>query len=531
MSENTFEVAIENKDYVDGKWTTFDHKLPEGVFILRCQDIQGKWFNRKARFLRSKGWTDATAEEWSSKLRPFELGSIKENKIFDLQQMIKEIPRLTPAQIAENQAQAEANQKILTERRKAARRPRSLMQHIGAKLRGAKSDDDRLEPSEMQLNHIYNGDCIAVLKTFPSNYFDAVVTDPPYNIGKSYKSGIDDRKRAGDYYEWSYKWIDECVRVLKPDGQLLIALWDRFKYHIKVYIDENHKNKLRFIQEIAWKTTGVPRAPSGKLRSDMTPWLHFGPKVQKGSHIVNYTWNLNAVRSWKFVKELKAEVLQRNRRYIHPLGKDPSTLMEFYKEENPNEFKTSPGSTFYVLNWMRKFLEVISEDYPEVATNLFDMPSNIISKRNLPSTHRDRLDHPCQMPVEVPARLIELISNEGDLILDPFMGTGTTGHAAYSKGRNCVGIELSPDYVHMALGRLSRAHVKSSAAIEYWDGRPPEWTIDRCTPQFKDADQKSLLDFFAIGAAGMKLLGEDVVYDIARELQNGDFSKALFGDV
>ena len=531
MSDNVFEIAIENKDYVDGKWTTFDRKLPEGVFILRCKDVNGEWFNRRARFLRSKGWTDATAEEWTSKLRPFQLGGAKTAKIFDLQEMIRDIPRLTPAQIAERQAKVEEEQRRLADRRKASRRPHTLMRQIGAMIRGKDKEDDRLDPDEMQLNHIYNGDCIAVLKSFPSNYFDAVVTDPPYNIGKSYKSGIDDRKRAEDYYEWSYKWIDECIRVLKPNGQLLIALWDRFKYHIKVYIDENHKSKIRFIQEIAWKTTGVPRAPSGKLRSDMTPWLHFGPKVQKGQRIVNYTWNLDTVRSWKFVKQKDADVLQRNRRYIHPLGKDPSTLMEFYKENDPNEFKTLSGSTFYVLNWMRKFLEVLSEDFPEVAANLFDMPSNIISKRNLPSTHRDRLDHPCQMPVEVPARLIELVSNEGDKILDPFMGTGTTGHAAYSKGRNCVGIELSPDYVHMALNRLDRAHVKSSAAVEYWDGRPPEWTIDPCTPQFEDAGQKSLLDFFAIGAAGVKLLGEDVVQDIARELQNGNFAEVLFGDV
>ncbi len=51
------ELGIENRDFVDGQWTTFDGKLPEGVVLIRCKDIHGKWFNRKARFLRNKGWT------------------------------------------------------------------------------------------------------------------------------------------------------------------------------------------------------------------------------------------------------------------------------------------------------------------------------------------------------------------------------------------------------------------------------------------------------------------------------------------
>jgi len=99
------------------------------------------------------------------------------------------------------------------------------------------------------------------------------------------------------------------------------------------------------------------------------------------------------------------------------------------------------------------------------------------------------------------------------------MGTGTTGHACTVKGRNCVGIELSPDYTLMATERLNRNYIKIQAAIEYWDGRVPEWTSDPCTPQFEDPGQKSLLDFLAIGAAGGKRLGEELVEDIGRELQ------------
>jgi len=501
---NTFDILLENGDYIDGEWTTFEGKLPEGVFILRCKGRTGDWFNHKARFDPSKGWTGDTAEEWSRKFRPHKTATPIGGKQISVLESISGMNKISAEEIERRKrVELEEREKNL---RHAAQGRKSLKEIFGFKTDD--KDVDRLKPDEVKLNHINVGDCIASMKKLPSNFFDAVVTDPPYNLGKKYKSGIDDALRENDYYEWSYRWIDEAVRCLKPNGQLLIALWDRFKYHIKVYIDENHSDKLRFIQEIAWKTTGVPRAPSGKLRSDMTPWLHYGPALRKGHRIVNYTWNLDASRSWKFVKEKDKDILMKNKRYIHPLGKDPSTLMEFYKEKDPNEFKDI-GANYYVLNWFRKFLETFSEYSMEHAISLFDMPSNIIDQRNLPSTHRDRLDHPCQMPVEVPMQLIKLVTNPGDTILEPFNGTGTTAHAATVLGRNCVSCELSPDYAMMAWDRLTRDYVLKKAAIEYWDGRPPAWTVDECTPQFIDDRQKSLLDFFAIGTAGGKRLGRE----------------------
>jgi len=510
---NIIEINIENREYVDAKWTVgtdLEHKLPEGVYILRAKDALGKWFDRKVRFEKSKGWTETTAEEWAAKRRPYQTQFTE--KPADLAVMLGEVPQLTPEELRVfEERRIKENLKL----RKSRRFSLDRIFHRRTEDKVLK----RLDPSEVKLNHIYNGDCITVMKTLPSNFFDAVITDPPYNLGKKYKSGIDDKKRAEDYYKWSYQWIDEAVRVLKPHGQLLIALWDTFKYDIKVYIGHQHRNKLRFVQEIAWETTGIPRPGSGKLRSDITPWLHFGPCIRKGEPRVNYTYNIDDIRSWKFVKH--KNIARKNQRYVHPLGKDPGTLWRFFTEE---EWKTDQAQNFYMLNWFRKFMEVLYDYSLEHAIKLFDMPTNVVSQRNLPGTHRDRLDHPCQMPVEVPMRLIELVTNPGDKVLDPFMGTGTAGHASIVKGRNCTGIELSPDYTLMALERLQRGNIRMQAAIEYWDGRPPEWTADPCTPQFTDPGQKSLLDFFAIGSAGGKRLGEDLVEDVVRELQaTGNF--------
>lgn len=515
MTADTFDITIENKDYADGEWTTFNGRLPEGVYMLRCVDRSGKFFNCKARFDKSKGWNEQTAEEWTRKQRPHKTGLDVEAKMIPLVDVIAKVPKKTAEQMEEERkADVRANRDRRSKRNK-------LNQIFGRRVEDEPSIE-HMAPSEVKLNHIYNGDCIETMKMLPSNFFDAVVTDPPYNLGKKYKSGIDDAKRGDDYYKWSFEWIDEAIRVLKPTGQLVIALWESYKYDIKVYISRNHSEKMRYIQEIAWKTTGVPRANSGKLRSDLTPWLHFGPKLQKGQRSVNYTWNIDDVRTWKFVKHKDFDLLKTNRKYIHPLGKDPSTLMEYYydgKDGKPNEFKAE-GGNFYILNWFRKFLEIFSDYSFEHAIQLFDMPTNIIAKRNLPTTHKDRLDHPCQMPIEVPMSIIKLVSNPGDRILEPFNGAGTTSAASFVLGRNCTSIELSPDYVHMAHDRLSRSNIRTQAAVEFWDGRPPRWTMDECEPQFEDPSQKTLSDFFAIGAAGGKRLGDDLVEDISKELQD-----------
>jgi site-specific DNA-methyltransferase (adenine-specific) len=513
MSESIFEVQIINKEYTDAEWTTFEGKLPEGVYILRAQDINGKWFDRKARFERAKGWSEATAEEWANKRRPFQVAGPAQQNAISLDKALKTMPQLSAEEIEERKKEE------LRRFREKAKPKFSLEKVFGVKIEEREVIlPQRLDPSEVKLNHIYNGDCIAVMETLPSNYAHVCITDPPYNLGKRYKSGIDDKLRAKDYYEWSYRWIDEAIRILKPNGQLFIALWDTYKYHIKTYIDERWGHKMRFIEEIAWETTGVPRPGSGKLRGDITPWLHFGPARQRGQPAINYTHNVDNIRSWKFVKH--TDVVKKNARYIHPLGKDPGTLMRFFDKSDEG---TAEYTNYYVLNWMRKMIEYLCDFDPERAIEWLDAPSNVISKRNLPATHKDRLDHPCQMPIEVPMVLVELSTNPGDIVLEPFMGTGTTAAAAMLKGRNAIGIELSPDYTLMALERLQRKTLRTKAAIEYWDGQTPLWTSDPCTPQFKEPGQKPLLDFFAIGAAGAQRLGDDLVQDIVREIQTGNF--------
>lgn len=75
---------------------------------------------------------------------------------------------------------------------------------------------------EIELGALYNEDCIKVLTTMPDQSVDTVFADPPFNLSKVYDEGINDSLSITEYTEWCFKWIDECIRILKPGGALFI---------------------------------------------------------------------------------------------------------------------------------------------------------------------------------------------------------------------------------------------------------------------------------------------------------------------
>lgn len=75
---------------------------------------------------------------------------------------------------------------------------------------------------ETELGALYNEDCIKVLTTMPDQSVDTVFADPPFNLSKVYDEGINDSLSITEYTEWCFKWIDECIRILKPGGALFI---------------------------------------------------------------------------------------------------------------------------------------------------------------------------------------------------------------------------------------------------------------------------------------------------------------------
>jgi site-specific DNA-methyltransferase (adenine-specific) len=247
------------------------------------------------------------------------------------------------------------------------------------------------------INAIFNEDCLINANKIPDNSVDLIVADPPYCLGKDY--GNDSDKMSPEaYLEWTYKWIDSYIPKLKNSGVFYIFLSWQYSPEIFSYI----KKHLTMVNEIIWDR----RVPS------------MGGSVRKFSSVHD---NIGF-----FVKSSKD--------YYFNL--DPIRIP--YDEETK---KARTRSIFVGKKWL------------EMGYN----PKDIWSFARIHAQDPEREDHPTQKPLELINRLILSSSPENGLILDPFMGTGTTAIAAIQNNRQYCGFEINPDYYGNILNRIKNS--------------------------------------------------------------------------
>jgi len=241
------------------------------------------------------------------------------------------------------------------------------------------------------------GNCVDLLKTFPDNTFDLAFADPPFNLAKNY--GVcEDKMDDSEYIAWSEAWQRELVRVTKPTGSIVI-------HHIPNWLIQYANILNRYAVFKAWIAWDALSAPRGKkLLPAHYGFLHY-EKVAKGSKF----HQLRHPHKRCFRCEATVKSYGGKKKNLHPFG-------------------------------------------PLVSDVWVDIPR----MRNKDS-RKER--HPCQLPVPVMERIILMTTDEGDQILDPFMGSGTTAIAAKQMGRHFTGIEIDPQYKMLAERYLQEVQV------------------------------------------------------------------------
>jgi len=247
---------------------------------------------------------------------------------------------------------------------------------------------------------LYEGDCLDLLPRIPDKFVKLVVTSPPYNLGKPYESRLD----MDEYLAQQRRVIEECVRVLDDRGSIC--------WQVGNYVDNSEIIPLDIVLYPIFASLGL------HLRNRIV-W-HFGhglhaSKRFSGRYEVilwftkgnDYTFNLDAVRvPQKYPKKKYFKGPKKGQLSGHPLGKNPSDVWEI----------------------------------PNVKAN-----------------HVEKTIHPCQFPVELIERLVLAMTDEGDWVLDPFIGVGTTAIAALMHNRKAIGAEIVPEYVEIARERIRLA--------------------------------------------------------------------------
>jgi site-specific DNA-methyltransferase (adenine-specific) len=260
------------------------------------------------------------------------------------------------------------------------------------------------------MDRVLAGDCMEVLERLPGGVADLIFADPPFNIGYDYDV-YHDRRAKDDYLEWADRWLAAAVRVLSPTGSLFLAIGDEFAAEHKVRLDALG---LTLRNWIIWHYTFGVNCQKKFNRSH----AHIFYYVRDPRR---YTFNPEGVRIPSARQTTYAD------RRANPVGKLPDDTWVLRPQESSRHFRED-GDTWYV---------------PRVC-----------------GTFRERVDHPCQMPEAVLERIIRVASNPGDLVLDPFAGSGTTVAVAKKLGRRYLGIELSDLYAKRIRQRLDLIEVE-----------------------------------------------------------------------
>ena len=272
-----------------------------------------------------------------------------------------------------------------------------------------------MDQSNIQLNTVLHGDSLKILSGYPDDFFDACITDPPYNI-----SGHDGKKKIGwlssnptwekdkkftkideswdtftdsDYRMFTESWIKEVSRVVKPNGNILIFGSYHNIYRIGATIEDMD---LRIVNSIIWyKRNAFPNVTQRMFCESTEQIIWAVNNTRKKAK--NWTFNYHAMKALT---------------------------------ENGKQMR-----------------------------NMWDIPMTSISEKK-------HGKHPSQKPLEVGNRLVIGCTNPGDKILDPFVGSGSFVVSAKLNQRNYLGIDQDPNYVELSNTRLATISLQDSLGFE-----------------------------------------------------------------
>ncbi len=267
---------------------------------------------------------------------------------------------------------------------------------------------------------LFHGDCLDVLKTIDTNSIDLIVTSPPYSDQrKATYGGIHPDK----YVEWFLPISEELLRVLKPTGSFVLNIKE------KVYNGERHTYVLELI--LAMKKQGW-------LWTEEYMWHKKNSFPGKWPNRLRDAWE----RLLHFNKEKKFDMYQDNVKV--PIGDWSKTRLKNLSETDKKRDESKVGSGFgkKIENWVGK--DTV-------------LPDNVLYM----ATESSNKGHSAAYPEELPEWFIKLFTKEGDVVLDPFLGSGTTCRMAMGLNRNSIGIELNDEYFNQIKDKLTNIYPKS----------------------------------------------------------------------
>ena len=251
---------------------------------------------------------------------------------------------------------------------------------------------------------LLQGDCVKILNQARENSVDMIFADPPYflsnggitcHAGKMVsvnKGKWDKSKGTKENHEFIIEWLKACKRVLKPNGTIWVSGTTHIIYSIGFAMQELD---YKILNDIVWYKRNAPPNLSCRYFTHSTEIVIWAAKNNQSKHYFNY-----------------------------PLMKQANNGKQ-----------------------MRNLWQYTENDEAKQEDNVWEISSPKTDEKTFGK-------HPTQKPIELLRRIIQASTQEGDLILDPFCGSSTTGVVAVEEKRKYIGIELEPEYLELSKKRL-----------------------------------------------------------------------------
>ena len=259
--------------------------------------------------------------------------------------------------------------------------------------------NNTVEKVETVLNKFIIGDCVKVMEKLPNKFVDLLIVDPPYNLAKDYHGNKFNRKSQDEYREYTVRWLEKVIPLLNDTASIYVCC----DWKSSLVIGDVLHNYFRVQNRITWQRE--------KGRGAKANWKNGMEDVWFATMGKSYTFNLDNVKIRKKV--------------VAPYKVDGKP--KDWEETEAGNFRNTCPSNFW----------------DDISIPYWSMPENT--------------GHPTQKPEKLIAKMILASSNEGDIIFDPFAGSGTTAVTAKKLNRKFIVIEQNELYGAWAQKRLEMA--------------------------------------------------------------------------
>ena len=309
---------------------------------------------------------------------------------------------------------------------------------------------------------VYPGDCVEVLPQLPAASAQAIVTSPPYNVGKAYEQG----NSTADYVRLLHGFIDGCAHVLDCGGWMIVNIADvlcgtdrreNINPVLPLFDDYAISKGFTLYDQRIWHKDpswmNCQWAGSTPKSVDEFEYIYVYQKLGTPSYLLKFT---------NFMRQIRDEQKLSNAQIDSIFGFNGmaghwTTTASQAATPTPEQWETLKDKLGIVSN--PEIENIIRYSNQKLRSRLSEKEWTDWGSRGVWQIRSVKAnnDHPAKFPLELPSRLIRLFTWEGDTVIDPFMGSGTTAKAAEIHGRKFIGIEKEQKYCKVALKNLQQA--------------------------------------------------------------------------